>query len=155
MVVHDDLLVIIVLKQMKIARWGCESARACTHTRREPRVCHLHAYHARQRPVKHADRTRHDRSRDNSQVPGDNPSFCRIIYRSTRANAGFGENYGNAGEIGRKFPWFWGGTIGRHGSRAGSLRCMCGGGSVGTTGTSRRGRNLGHIGRERRGSTSI
>ena len=34
------------------------------------------------------------------------PRFVGIIHRSTRANAGFGENHGNSGEVGRTFPWF-------------------------------------------------
>ena len=106
MVVHDDLLVIIVLKQMKIARWGCESARACTRTRREPRVCHLHAYHARQGPVQRAESTRHDHARDNSQVPDDNPSFCWEHSPINARKRGFGGNHGNSGEVGRIFPWF-------------------------------------------------
>ena len=40
------------------------------------------------------------------RCPTTTPHFVGNIHRQARTNAGFGENYGNAGEIGRMFPWF-------------------------------------------------
>ena len=138
-------------KPMKIACWGCESARSCRARDEIPHGCHLRAPHARLDPYNlpiERVMTAHGIFR---RCPTTTLHFVGIIHRSAHANASFGENRGHAGEFGLMFPWL-GGRIRRHGSRAGWLQCICGGGGVGTSGTARRGRTVGY--RSARGAGS-
>ena len=132
--VHVDAYHVSIMRGVTRRREGEEVEGETTRaTKPDPYVCYLHTPLARYGPP--------------PRPPACPATFSRIILRSrrviigsaesscrsTRANAGFGENHGNAGEIGRMFRGL-GGRIGRHGNRAGSLRCMCRGGSVGTCG---------------------
>ena len=106
MVVHDGLLVIIVPKQMKIARFGVVRARAPARTRDESRVFAIYTHTTQDKDAYNMPTARamitHGIIR---RCPTTIPRFVGIIHRSTRANAGFGENHVNSGEVGRIFPW--------------------------------------------------
>ena len=122
--VHVDVHHVRVMREVTRRREGEEVEGETTRaTKPDPYVCYLHTPLARYGPP--------------PRPPACPATFSRIILRSrrviigsvesscrsTRANAGFGENHGNAGEISRMIRGL-GGRIGRHGNRAGSLRCM-------------------------------
>ena len=144
--VHVDVHHVSVMREVTRRREGEEVEGETTRaTKPGPFVCYLHTPLARYGPP--------------PRPPACPATFSRIILRSrrviigsvesscrwTRANAGFGEIMGMRVKSAVHSRGL-GGRIGRHGSRSGSLRCMCGGGFVGSTGTSGRGRSFGHIG---------
>ena len=122
--VHVDVHHVSAMREVTRRREGEEVEGETTRaTKPDPYVCYLHTPLARYGPP--------------PRPPACPATFSRIILRSrrviigsvesscrwTRANAGFGENHGNAGEIGRTFPWFgredgtpreWGGFVAMH-----------------------------------------